>query len=145
MKQLICSTIFLVILISIHGYSEPGNFKKGDTWKYEYWNTGWEKWDGVDISTDTESGVFSLCLDSIVTKFDSTIWYITKNYNLRNIQHCTLPAYKTDTLYTIDTHYRDSCTITNGTMLGNCKDFFSFYDMPNRSDFINVAINNISF
>jgi hypothetical protein len=125
--------------------ADPGNFHKGDTWKYEYRKINSSLNNQINLQwslTDSVSGKITFSLDSFAVKTDSVVWYIAKTDTLRETK-----IYETnDSVFLHDTASRLTLTIVNGVMQGDYKEFFSFDQSPDTSyDAIDTPISSLSY
>jgi len=155
MKRLIFMGFVMILLAVSTSFPGPGNFKKGDTWKYAFQKFSYDH--NALFMYDTTFGKITFSLDSIAKKTDSTFWYITQRDSVlvratgRSIYGSII-----DTTYITDTTFQQIHTIVNDTMGYGNDPFFSFYQKPDESVSgysqhrrktvaTNLLVNNVQF
>lgn len=118
MKHESCSKILLLILAATCMSAGQGNFKKGDSWEYEYKKNAYSYYGPTpyDQSTDTMVGKITVRIDSVVQHPDSSYWYLNLHDSISVWQKKGVTGgYKFQTkTFTLDSTYRQIITTSKG-------------------------------
>jgi hypothetical protein len=106
------SKVFIFLFITTIATAGSMNFKKGDSWEYDYQKNS-NSFPHFSHSIDTINGKIILTLDSITKKLDTVVWYFSRHDFMRikslfTSYYTSSVGISKDTAYATDSIYQQT-------------------------------------